>query len=180
MTERFIKAIHYVFEHEGLLNDVKGDKGGITNYGISLAFLKTLSIAEGDLDNDKDIDANDIKKLDIEHAQEIYFNNFWKPFYDSMSYEKLAIKLFDVGVNAGTGRSNKLLQTSLNNLGSKILVDGLIGKTTLSEILKYTEQDVLKSYCKTQADFYNNIVKNDPTQKKFINGWLNRAKWLPN
>ena len=42
MTQRFIKAIQYVLEHEGLLNDVKNDKGGITNYGISLSFLKTL------------------------------------------------------------------------------------------------------------------------------------------
>ena len=131
------------------------------------------------MDNDNDIDSNDIKKLDLNHAKEIYFNNFWKSFYDSMLYEKVAIKMFDVGVNAGTNRSNKLLQTALNSLGSKLKVDGLVGRTTLEEISKYKETDVLKSYCTTQANFYNSIVKNDPTQAKFIKGWLKRAAWLP-
>ncbi len=179
MTNRFKKGIEEVLIHEGLLNDTKGDNGGITNFGISLVFLKTLSLEEGDIDDDNDIDRDDIKKLDLEHAKEIYYDNFWKNYYDTIDSEKLAIKLFDVGVNAGTDRSNKLLQLTLKSLGSKIEVDGLIGRNTLGEIKKYKETDILKSYCKVQADFYNNIVKKNPSQKKFINGWLKRAAWLP-
>ncbi len=177
MTPRFEKAVDYVFEHEGKFNDVKNDKGGVTSWGISLRFLKTIG-AQGDIDGDGDVDWLDIKKLDKEHAESIYYNNFWKPFYDVIQ-EKLGIKVFDTAVNAGHSRAHKLLQQSLNDLGSKLVVDGMIGRTTLSECVKYKELDVCKRYSANQKKFYDSLVVNDPTQVKFIKGWTKRAMWLP-
>lgn len=179
MTPRFEKAVEYVFEHEGGYNDIKGDKGGVTSYGISLRFLQTLGI-QGDIDGDGDVDWMDIKKLDKEHAESIYYNNFWKPFYDVIQ-EKIGIKVFDTAVNAGHGRAHKILQQSLKDLGStKLLVDGLVGRTTLEECAKYKDLDICKKYSFNQKAFYDSLVVKDPTQVKFIKGWTNRAMWLPN
>lgn len=175
MTERFLKAMPYIFEHEGGYNDVKGDKGGATNWGISLNFLKSI---KKDIDGDGNVDYMDIKKLTKENAMNIYFDNFWRNLYDKIT-EKLGIKLFDVAVNAGHNRSSKLLQIALNKLGSKLLVDGAIGNTTIGEINKYTESNILKAYCQAQTEFYDSLIKADPSQEKFRKGWLKRAAWLP-
>jgi len=176
MTERFLKAMPEVFLHEGGFNNIKGDNGGATNWGISLALLKSLNI---DINEDHKVDWLDIKVLSKEEAQEIYFNNFWKPFYDTIKYEKVAIKIFDIGVNAGSKKSHILLQRALVKLGSTIVIDGMIGKNTLNEITKYTEDQLLKSIVQVQSTFYNDIVKANPTQSKFLKGWLNRANWIP-
>jgi lysozyme family protein len=178
MTTRFLKAMPYIFQHEGGYSLTTGDSGKNTNFGISLTFLHGLSLAEGDINHDGKIDYIDIQKLDKEHAEELYYNNFWKPYYETMP-ERIAIKMFDTGVNGGTSRSVKLLQTALNTLGSHIPVDGLIGKTTLAEVTKYNESILLTQYCKSQTAFYDDIVAAKPDQSKFINGWHNRANFIP-
>lgn len=175
MTLRFLKAMPFIFEHEGGYNDVKGDKGGATNWGVSLKFLRSIN---KDIDGDGDIDFMDIQKLTKENAEQIYFDNFWKNLYDKVS-EKLGIKMFDVAINAGSTRSNKLLQTALNKLGSKLVVDGAVGQTTLTEVAKYSENAILANYVQSQKEFYDNIIKADPTQEKFRKGWMNRAEFIP-
>ena len=178
MTDRFLKAMPYIFEHEGGYNDIKQDSGGATNFGISLSLLKSLGTA-GDINHDGHVDWIDIKTLDKEHAEIIYYNNFWKPYNETLT-ERLSIKIFDTGVNTGIPRSVKLLQTALNACGSNIPTDGLIGPTTLAETAKYDETTLLTQYCKAQMTFYDEIVTKNPDQKKFIIGWHNRSLWTPN
>lgn len=175
MTPRFNKAIEHVFKHEGGFNDIKEDKGGATNWGISLVFLKSVG---KDIDEDGDVDWLDIKKLTKDQAKELYYDNFWKPIYERFS-ERVSIKVFDFGVNAGNGASHKTLQRALNNLGSNLAVDGVVGNNTLSEIAKYSEIAILNAFVKCQQDYYNRIVEKNPSQAKFIKGWTNRANWLP-
>lgn len=176
MTERFLKAMPYIFHHEGGFNDIKGDGGGATNYGVSLRFLQSI---KEDVNHDGVVNSLDIKQLTKEDAQEIYYDNFWKPMYETKLPERLAIKMFDVAVNAGTTRSNILLQRALNNLGSKLATDGVLGNITFGEVAKYDETTILNQYCKAQSAFYDAIVANDPSQKKFIVGWHNRSMFLP-
>jgi hypothetical protein len=33
--------------------------------------------------------------------------------------------------------------------------------------------------CERQAAFYEGIVRNKPSQRKFLAGWLKRAAWIP-
>lgn len=176
MTERFLKMIPLVLKNEGhdTYTDIKNDIGGPTRYGVTLATLKSLKL---DLNEDHVINAQDVKDMDLNDAYTIYYNNYYKPYYETVP-EKLATKLFDVAVNCGTGRSNILLQRALNNLGSKLSTDGLVGNQTFNEIKKYQESDILKQYCIEQKEFYDAIVKNNPTQKKFIKGWYNRADFM--
>lgn len=175
MTEKFIKAMPYIFQHEGGYNDVKGDAGGATNYGVSLTFLKSIN---EDINHDGKVDALDIKSLTKDTAEDIYFHNFWKPSYD-MIQEKIAIKVFDVAVNAGAQRAHILLQRALNALGENLEDDGMMGRNTINACLKYKEKDILDKYCAVQLSFYKAIVAKNPTQKKFLAGWTNRAAFKP-
>lgn len=178
MTERFLEAIDYVFEHEGGFNNVKGDKGGATNWGVSLRFLKSIGV---DINGDGHVDWLDIKLMTKEQAEMIYWNEFWKPFYDSIP-KRLAIKIFDTAVNACHPRAHKLLQMSLNDISGVtplLVVDGVIGKKSFDLIPTIKEENILAMYCIEQKKFYEGLAQADPEQSKFLAGWRNRAKWLP-
>lgn len=176
MTEKFLKAIPHVLRHEGGYNDIREDMGGATNYGISLRFLKGSKI---DVNKDGKVDKADIKSLNANQAMQIYYDNFWKPIYDKLT-DRLSIKVFDMAVNMGTTQAHILLQRAINAMGSaKVSVDGLIGTQTLAEIAKLDESSLLINICKEQGAFYRRIIKNNPKQAKFANGWTYRANWLP-
>jgi lysozyme family protein len=175
MTIRFQKAIQHVLAHEGGYNNIADDAGGATNYGVSLVFLRT---AKKDLNGDGKIDTLDVKNMTKAQAEDIYWNNFWKPYYDVMT-ERLAMKLFDTAVNTGHARANILLQRSLLRLGSKVNIDGVIGQQTLNECKRYAEEQLLVAYVQEQLAFYRSLVTRKPSQQKFLKGWENRANWLP-
>jgi lysozyme family protein len=176
ISNRFNKAIPYIFEHEGGYNNHIQDSGGATNWGISLRLLKQIHY---DINGDGNVDVLDIKALSKENATQIYFDNFWKNLYDRLPYENLAIKLFDFSVNAGTQEANIVLQKSLNDLGSNLIVDGAIGQNTLNEIIKYSEEKILNIYCLEQRAFYDRIIDKNPQYKTFRQGWYNRASFIP-
>jgi lysozyme family protein len=172
---KFLKAFEYMLQNEGYESNDSFDKGGHTRLGISLEFLKQVHL---DLNLDGFIDSNDIRAINVENAKKIYYDNFYDRFY-ALIGERLAIKLFDFSVNAGSGRSHKLLQKALNSLGSNLVVDGVLGNRTLVEISKYKESDILACFCFEQKKFYDAIIAKDPTQAKFKNGWRRRAERLP-
>lgn len=70
---KFEEALENTLAFEGGFNDVKGDKGGATKYGISLNFLKSEKI---DIDGDKDTDADDIRLLDRVKVTKLYKEHF--------------------------------------------------------------------------------------------------------
>ena len=101
--------------------------------------------------------------------------------------------LFDFHVNAG-GNAIKVLQKTLNQLGSSLAVDGIIGQQTINEINNFDNQIALYNTFKSnRKSYYNSITENSinkyiakhpnaseaeiksKTFKKFINGWINRA-----
>ena len=177
MTARFLQAMVSVFLHEGGYSDIKEDSGGKTNYGVSLAFLKGLG-KKGDINKDGAVDGGDIRVLTKEQANQIYWDNFWIPLYDKLP-ARLGMKVFDVAVNAGSSRAHKLLQKTLNLLGAKLGEDGIIGGATLAEVAKYSEAQLVETYCKAQANFYRALVAKKPTNARFLEGWLHRAAWVP-
>lgn len=95
--------------------------------------------------------------------------------------DRIKDKLFNTAVNVGVKRASILFQQSLNkvNSGSKLALDGKIGPATLTAMCNQSTQKILEAYVVEQSDFYKGIVSRKPSQKKFLNGWLRRAAWLP-
>ena len=55
----------------------------------------------------------------------------------------------------------------------------LKGACAGTALIKYSDKDVLDSFCKEQNKFYEGLILKDPTQEKFRKGWYNRSIWKP-
>lgn len=179
MDARFDDALSKTLKHEGGYNEVAGDAGGATNFGISLRFLKDLykTCDWVDISNNSVVDKEDIKALKKEDAAKIYYEQFWrKQRCDMMSNKDLAFKVFDMSVNMGLTQAARLLQRAVNATGlANLNVDGLIGFVTITAIEK-CEPDWLLILLRIEAiDFYRNLVKTKPEYQKFLKGWLRRV-----
>lgn len=160
-SQSFIDAVNVVLKDEGgYVNDPK-DNGGETNYGISKRSYPNV----------------DIKNLTRDGAIAIYYKDFWMTGpYGSLADPALACKVFNTSVNAGQSRAIKLLQQAANAQGANLTVDGLAGPKTIAAINAMYGPAVLASYRQVQEAFYMAIIARDPTQAKFKNGWITRAR----
>jgi lysozyme family protein len=125
-----------------------------------------------------------MQDADLEVAvQEFYKANFWDVLsLDNIKDSKLALELFDTGVNCGTGTAGKYAQIALNvlNNNQKLYLDtpedGIIGKETVRLINNHTRpQLLLKVLNVLQGGRYIEISRKNKTQERFMNSWLSRV-----
>lgn len=121
-------AMAFVARSEGGLAEIKGDAGGFTGYGVSLAFLKAHGI---DIDGDGDTDRNDILMITPQKAEELFDKYFWTPLRCGDMPPAIAVVLYDAGINQGTGYAARALQRAAG-----VTVDGVIGDGTLAGVHK--------------------------------------------
>lgn len=181
-SQYFNLIVRRTLGHEGGYVDNPSDPGGATNFGIS---FRTLSSARwrdengfliGDKDQDGQISVSDIQNLTEDDAVNIYFHYFWKPYrFDEMPTIGLAYQLFDMGVNAGPGNAQKLLQRAINDLGGSVVVDGRIGDDTIAAVRLFDPVTLEEQYKQRRRWYYQDLVVRKPEQAVFLNGWLNRV-----
>jgi lysozyme family protein len=169
---KFRDAVATVLKHEGGLVDDKDDSGGITNYGISLRFLKNVG---DDLNQDGMVNHVDIRDMSRSQAIQLYYDQFWLKYrYDRLP-QRLAAKVFDMAINMGPRQAHRLLQRTLNKLGARLVVDGIMGPATRSAIDDFKTAWIMPELIVAQADFYRMLVESKPVRGKWLRGWLNRA-----
>src|SRR5574341_367059 len=93
--------------------------------------------------------SEDIKNLSLSKALEIYYKYYWQ--ISKSEPFPVNLVLFDSAVQHGTKRAAKYL-------------------------LAY-KQD-WKKMIEDRREFYLSITKNNPSQKKFLKGWMNRLNEL--
>lgn len=157
----FRKAIEIVLKHEGGYVNDPLDAGGETNFGISKRSYPNLNI----------------KRLTRQEAIDIYKRDFWdKNRLEEIKSDDVATKLLDTIVNIGASPNAKIVQRVCNILtGSRLNVDGIMGTKTLTLVNTIDEQKFLEQFRELQELHYRKIVLKNPSQKKFLEGWLVRA-----
>lgn len=179
--QAFELAHKHVAKWEGGYFDHPNDPGGVTNHGISLMFLKSLGLIDGDIDGDGDIDRDDVLAITKEKAREIFKKYFW----DLGKAEKLpplvSMAYYDLAVNAGTGRAAIVLQEAINKLkpGAIRNYAGNIGPLTQKYAKLLADegktQDLVEAYIERRSDWYRRLAKAKPKSAVFLKGWLNRT-----
>lgn len=154
----------------GYVND-PSDKGGETNYGITVATARANGYT------------GDMRDLPLQTAKDIYRNEYLvKPGFSTFP-SPVASELFDTGVNMGPATATKFLQRAVNALqGSGLTVDGKMGPATRGAVVSYLNsrsnaQDILvKALNCFQGVRYVELVEANASQRKFINGWFSRVE----
>ena len=171
--------INKTLETEGYyVNDPK-DAGGETYCGIARNENPKwegwkIVDAHKPLKWNQKIQDSELERLVIE----IYDAKYYQPIKaDRIDSDMIRTHLYDMGVNAGTGAAVKLLQKSINKVYSvTIATDGAIGNITLTYTNnKAKQKDLEKEYINQRREYYRNLVNVKPSNKKFLQGWLNRV-----
>jgi lysozyme family protein len=129
MTQ-FERCVSFTLAEEGdEYTDDPRDPGGPTRWGITLADLRRWREGHAHPDEPVTVTAGDVRDMGQQEAREIYRAKYWNVVQgDYLSYG-LDLCVFDYGVNSGTVRSVKLLQSFL-----RTNVDGVLGPKTLAAV----------------------------------------------
>jgi lysozyme family protein len=175
----FLPAFLYLMGNEQGLSENPNDKGGITNDGISLRFLKTLSQERLHAYGIFDIEVNEdtIRHLTLDHKKAIYKGEFWDhaPF-EKINNQFLTNYIFDMAINTGIAPAIKALQRAcwaIHKRWQDLPDDGILGDKTL-DIVNQTSFIIMPMRAE-RGSYYRAIINHDPTQKEFLTGWYNRT-----
>ena len=165
------KLAPYILKWEGGFVDHKADKGGATNMGVTIATWRQNGY---DKDGDGDIDVADLKLL----TRQDVINRVLKPHYwdrwkaDQIASQPIANILVDWVW--GSGKWGIIIPQRL--LG--VEADGVAGQQTITAVNKQSPADLFARIKTARLTFLNDIVKNNPSQRVFLKGWINRLNDL--
>lgn len=167
------KLVDDVLKKEGGYVNHPADKGGPTNYGIT---LQTLEIYTG-----RKCTAQDVKNLTAAFAKMIYKRLYYTDPKINLLPDGIQPIIFDTAVNSGPKKAIKMLQEVLLDYGKNIgLVDGVLGNITLKAAREVVNdvgyKKLVNSLVTRRIRFYKSIVDRDPSQQVFLKGWLARAE----
>jgi len=199
--KRYPKAFKHLMKFEGGYAHDPNDSGGETFRGISRRSWPDwqgwalVDVAKKELGGVKltgKYRRTNIDDFFYAHPQidtlveDFYFYEFWSPAARLELPPRITEQLFDSSVHMGLEAAIMLLQAAayLSDENTHLTVDGKAGKLTLAAldaILSHPngEERLLITYGAVQSGFYIGLARAKPSQKKFLNGWLKRAKWVP-
>ena len=159
------KLIPIIKRWEGGYGELKNDKGGATNSGVTIAVFQSVY--------GKNKTKNDLKKMTDEQWDYIFTKLFWNKWKaDEIKNQSIANILVDwcwMSGNIGVKKVQELF-------GLK--VDGIVGSKTLGKINSVDGEWLFKRIWEMRLNYYNKIVKNNPSQKVFLKGWMNRLNYF--
>ena len=154
----FKECLDLVLKSEGGYVNNPKDPGGITNLGVTKAVWEEFvghPVSEADM-----------KALTPEKVAPMYEQKYWRPCYGEVLPRGLSYLVFSMAVNAGPGRSVKLLQQSIG-----CVPDGVIGPSTRSLISASNIATLIAKFSETRREYYR-ALKVFPI---FGKGWLARV-----
>lgn len=154
----------------GFVNDPV-DRGGATNKGVTIATWRQVGY---DKDGDGDIDVDDLRLLTQDDAvKRVLKPHYWDRWRaDEIRSQSVANILVDWVWGSGA-HGIKIPQRVLG-----VAQDGIVGPKTLAAL---NAQDPRVFFGKIKAEretFFRRIVAGNPSQNRFLKGWLNRLNDL--
>ncbi len=151
----------FILSWEGGFANIKGDRGGATNKGVTIATYRSVFGA------DKTV--KDLRDMTDEQWIIIFRRLFWDKWKaDDIKSQAIADLLVDWTWNSGMRYGIKIPQRILG-----VKIDGNVGPKTLAAINEYPDQKELfiKLWLERRG-FIRRISVG--AQKKFLKGWLAR------
>jgi len=156
MASNFQECLDLVLKSEGGWVNNPNDPGGETNLGVTKrVWVEYVGHP-----------VESLKKLTKEDVAPLYELKYWRPCYCEVLPRGLDFVVFSMGVNAGPGRSVKLLQSAIG-----CVPDGVIGPRTRELISSSNGADIIKKFSTSRREYYQSLK----TFPIFGKGWLIRV-----
>lgn len=168
-TDFLSTEINKILESEGGFQQDSSDSGNFVN-GTLIGTNKGITanaLAEFRGVDPTTITVDDIKGVTDEEAKEIYAQNYYlKPKINELPQD-IQDTVMDMYVNSGRN-AVKILQRLAG-----VEADGVIGPATIKAV---QEANITRNqYADARIDYYTKVAENNPSQNKFLQGWINRA-----
>ncbi|MES2755592.1 MAG: glycosyl hydrolase 108 family protein, partial [Pseudomonadota bacterium] len=154
------------------------DRGGPTRWGVTQQVARAYGYA------------GDMRVLPRETAVAIYRRQYWvDPGFETVAqrFPAVAVELFDIGVNMGTGVAAKFLQRVLNVFNSNgehyadLTADGRLGALTAHALDGFRKrrgveggERLLEAIRSLRGARYIELCEGRPANEAFAYGWLGR------
>jgi lysozyme family protein len=167
-------AITYILREEdstlsGVITNIPGDRGGLTRFGISIKAHPELSAAgfyTERMNND----------LALKLAEQVYEQAYAAPLHISeIDDQKVATAALSYGVNRGQANAAILLQRVCIACGKLVKIDAKMGPLTVAAINSCDPAKFLIDFTVYAKLAYQQIANDNPSNRKFLNGWYSRA-----
>jgi len=149
------EMIYDLINREGGYVDHPADRGGPTNFGITLdTMLRWL-----------------VETMPTETAVQIYEKNYlMRPRINELP-EILIPFMFDSAVHHGPKKAIEMLQWEIG-----VSPDGVIGPKTIAAAKKHASPALVNDLVARRLEYFHNIVLRDSSQSVFLKGWISRAE----
>jgi lysozyme family protein len=158
MTKNFRDCLELVLKHEGGFVNHPKDPGGMTNLGV------TKKVWEDWIGHE--VDEKAMRELTPAIVAPMYEMKYWRTSYCEKLPRGLDLLVFSMAVNAGSGRSVKLLQDAIG-----VVADGVIGPNTMAKINEANVETLIDKFSEARRQFYRGLK----TFPVFGRGWLSRT-----
>lgn len=157
----FRRYIPTLQKWEGGWSDKKEDKGGATMKGVTLATFQAYYGAHRTKE-----DLRKITDEQWEFIMKIYWNRCKA---DQIRNQSIAEIFVDWHINAGVNAIKQVQKAFMLD------ADGIVGPKTLSVLNSPDAERVFTRIKIARESYYRNVCLCNPSQGKFLAGWLNRT-----
>ena len=162
-------ALDEIMESEGGFQQWEEDRGNYvngrligTNRGVTPNALADYRGVDPST-----ITVDDIKNVSDEEARDIFLQKYYFANGLDRLPQHLQANVLDMYVNSGTNAIS-ILQDMLG-----VERDGILGPETLQALENSNITNQM--YAERRIEYYNRVARNNPSQRRFLQGWLNRA-----
>jgi len=163
----FNESLVYILQNEGGYVDIPEDKGGPTNFGVTISTLSAF--------RKECVTADDIKNLTKEEASNIIYHNYYAPLKLSrIENNNIVTCILDAAVLCGMGGAKSIAEKTLISLMYDTGAEWM-DETYVKSFDEVSQEKFIDRFEVFLMNFFNDIVLKNPSQAKFLKGWSNRA-----
>ena len=166
MLSNWQQAFEQMLKSEGGFTDDERDKGNQLPDGRKGSTMLGVTQFNWEQHVGHQVTHDDMRKLTPADVEPLYKKKYWDVVQGDKLPNGIDYLCFDMGVNAGPGRSIKLLQTAVG-----VTADGGLGPITLSAVWAADPVKLIQDFSDAKEAFYRGL-DDFPV---YGNGWLNRV-----